>query len=257
MSCGFSPMELWKQYGYTSFNCGVGAQIIFDTYTTLSHVFTQQKPKVVILDADDFFTRAGHTDTTDGFLSGVLGRLIPLFEYHNRWKTPINLINPKISVSTNSNKGYNLDGTVKPFTGNPGANKSEAKIDSLTSIQLDMIYNLCKKNGAQLLIVFIPHAVSWNQAKHNEIDKYASSRGINFLDLNVKNPGFSFDWKAYTKDAGVHLNYWGAKVVTQYIGEYLHNNYSIPDRSKDKAYQAWDSDYLKYDKQVKSLQAKK
>lgn len=256
MTNGFAPMDLWKQYGYTGFNCGVGGQIIFDTFTTLSDALAQQKPKIVILDANDFFTRSGHMDTFYGFVNATMARFFPLIVYHNRWKIPQNSFKPSISAATSPDKGYAFNETVKPFTGNPATNKGNAVLDTLTTIQLDMINDLCKKNGAQLLIVYIPQALSWNQAKHTAIAQYASTRGINFLDLNVKNPGFSFDWKADTRDGGTHLNYWGAKDVTLYIGSYLHSHYTIPDHAKDPAYQEWNSDYTKYEKQVNSTQAK-
>jgi len=71
MANGFSPMELWKQYGYTGYNCGVAAQIVFNSYTTLSEVFARQQPKAVIVDADGFFPTSGHMNTFYSFTNGL------------------------------------------------------------------------------------------------------------------------------------------------------------------------------------------
>lgn len=256
---GFSPMELWKKYGYAGYNCGVSAQIIFDSYTTLSDVLATQKPKLVILDADGIHPRAGHMDTFYSFTNAALQRLFPLIEYHDRWKNPQSFIKTSQSVAVNPVKGYALNGIIKPYQEGtkPNANNNTvASLDTFTTQQLDMLNNLCIKNGAKLLFVYIPTAFSWNQAKHKAIAQYASSHSIAFLDLNTNPKGFKFDWKTDTKDGGIHLNIWGAQAVTSYIGDYIKNNFSIPDHRGEAAYQDWNSEYSNYFKQVDSLKKK-
>ena len=45
---GFSPMELWKNYGYTSYVSGEGRQTVAQAYVMLNDILKSHKPKVVI-----------------------------------------------------------------------------------------------------------------------------------------------------------------------------------------------------------------
>lgn len=255
MANGFSPMELWKQYGYTGYNCGVAAQIVFNSYTTLSDVFARQHPKAVILDADGFFPTSGHMNTFYNFTNGMMTRTIPLVEYHDRWKLMLHPGKPPV-LGFNPERGYMLNGLIKPFSGNRPKPKSTAKLDTVTQLQLDMLNHLCEDNGAKLIFVYIPTAFSWNQSKHNVIAQYASSRGIPFFDLNTPTPGFSIDWKNNSRDGGSHLNYYGASRVTAFLGTYLHSHCSIEDRRGEPDFQHWNQDLAKYEKAVGALRTK-
>ena len=55
---GFSPMELWKNYGYTSYVSGEGRQTVAQAYVMLNDILKSHKPKVVILETDGFFTKS-------------------------------------------------------------------------------------------------------------------------------------------------------------------------------------------------------
>ena len=256
MANGFSPMELWKQYGYTGYNCGVAAQIVFNSYTTLTDVFARQHPKAVILDADGFFPTSGHMNTFYSFTNGLMTRTIPLVEYHDRWKV---MLHPSKlpTLVFNPERGYMLNGQIKPFLGNRPKPKSTAKLDTVTQLQLDMLNHLCEENSAKLIFVYIPTAFSWNQGKHNAVAQYASSRGIPFFDLNTPITGFSIDWKKDSRDGGSHLNYYGAARVTAFLGTYLHSHCAIPDRRGEPDFQRWTQDFSKYERAVGALQSKK
>ena len=52
-----SPMQLWKEYGFTSFVCGQWGQKIGETEYMLKTVLNRQKPKVVILEANVLFRK--------------------------------------------------------------------------------------------------------------------------------------------------------------------------------------------------------
>ena len=51
------------------------------------------------------------------------------------------------------------------------------------------------------------------------------------------------DWSVDSVDGGDHLNYWGAKKVTQYLGTYLAQTDLLSDRRADPAYEQWNLDY--------------
>ena len=44
-------------------------------------------------------------------------------------------------------------------------------------------------------------------------------------------------------DSGDHLNFWGAKKATRYLGAYLKQTGLLTDRRADPAYSRWDREY--------------
>lgn len=255
MFSGFSPMELWKLYGYTGYNCGESGQTIFEAYNILSEVLTCQKPNVVVLDADGIFPTGGHMDTYYQFLDFNLDRIFPMMYYHSRWKTI--QLNETMHASkytwTCPTRGYLYNDRVKPFSGHrPKMNNPAAdRFSAVTKFQLETFQNLCKNRNVRLVLVYIPTAYSWDQTRHDLMAEYASAHNIPFIDLNTSTDGFQIDWEKDTLDGGTHLNYFGAKRVTQFIGAYMHQHYYLSDYRKNTNFLRWNMDYEKYINEVK------
>lgn len=55
---GFSPMEMWKNYGFTSYISGTGKQLIGESVRAVENCLKTQKPKVVILETDQLYTNS-------------------------------------------------------------------------------------------------------------------------------------------------------------------------------------------------------
>lgn len=256
LESGFSPMELWGKYGYSGYTCGEPYQTIFEGYNLLSEVMTCQKPKVVLLDVDGVFPVHRGADTFHSLLSSVLNRWFPIIQYHDLWKTGYKSSAPKSSkqILHFPTKGYLYSGLDKPFWGKqPKKNDpSMDQISGVTLLELKKFQATCEANNAQLVLVYIPTAFSWDQRRHNMIEDYAASYNLPFLDLNTGFGSFQIDWKKDTRDGGEHLNYLGTKDVTLYIGAYLQHNYHLTDHRKDIAFSGWSNDYKKYLKTVKS-----
>ena len=83
--------------------------------------------------------------------------------------------------------------------------------------QMDKFIELCKKNNAQVLFVEMPAVASWNYERHNAVQKYADSRGIAFLDINLLYDEVGISMTNCFRDMGNHLNYYSARAVTQYM----------------------------------------
>lgn len=255
IECGFSPMELWKQYGVTGYTCGEPCQTIFEAYNLLSEVMTWQKPKVVILETDGIFPVGSQMDTFNKFLNSTLNRLLPVVQYHNLWKTiyPDNLTKVPAYTWTSPTRGYLYSGNESPFSGCRPKKHNPAldRINTITLAQLESFQNLCEGNGAHLVLVYVPTAYSWDQRRHDLIAEYAAAHGLPFLDLNTGSNNLLIDWRKDTKDTGTHLNYSGAKKVTTFLGTYLHQHYALPDHRKEMAFNSWNMDYSKYSKFIK------
>ena len=65
--------------------------------------------------------------------------------------------------------------------------------------------------------------------------------GVTYIDFNKMYDELSLD---FTTDMAekVHLNFSGTKKLTEYLGNYIVNNYDIPDRRGDAKYSSWDVD---------------
>ena len=59
------------------------------------------------------------------------------------------------------------------------------------------------------------------------------------------------DWNKDTRDAGDHLNYYGAVKVTDFIGQYVKENYDMPDNRSNPEYVKWNESLERYLKKVK------
>lgn len=105
---------------------------------------------------------------------------------------------------------------------------SDEKIEWLKKIDA-----LCKENNAELLLVKYPviqnpayYDSAWTWMRSAKVKEVASQTGITYLDLLYDvdmgiNTGEDF-W-----DSGHHLNYNGAKKVSEFLGAYLKENYGI------------------------------
>lgn len=78
-----------------------------------------------------------------------------------------------------------------------------------------------QKNGAQLILVQVPSQTTWTYARHNAVNDYAKKNGIPFLDLDLKRKEIGFSWKTDSRDAGNHLNCYGAKKYRSMWGSTL------------------------------------
>ena len=106
----------------------------------------------------------------------------------------------------------------------------------------------------ELLLIEIPSAESWSNNKSNETKAFADEHDLKFIDLNLNGDEFDFDWREDTKDKGDHLNVYGATKVSKYLGNYIKQNYDIPDRRNDESYRDWYTDSETYHKDIKKME---
>ncbi|MGN0493728.1 MAG: hypothetical protein ACI4F7_08785 [Acutalibacteraceae bacterium] len=251
---GFSPLELWNKYGYTSYVCAEPWQTVPQGYSVLKKFLRFQKPKLVVLETDGVFDRINPAKAAAYIAEPTRGGLISLIDYHNRWKTAKlkELFQKPIYTYHSFSKGQWLDNGVKGYTGGEYMKKcrEKEKIPLSARLALDLFVKTCRENKIGLLFAELPSQSSWSYKKHNAVADYADKNGIPFLDLNIDRESFGFDWKTDTRDGGNHLNNRGAKKSTLFIGEYISKNCSIPDRRQDKRFKRWNEDYEHYLKSV-------
>ena len=252
---GFSPLELWNSYGYTSYVSAEGRQTVAGSYSQLKKIMKCHTLKLVILETDSFFTKSKLAENAAKLINASMGSAFSVFQYHDRWKRvkPRELLKAPDYTAHCTAKGQWLSNEVKGYTGGEYMVKTEkkAEIPLSTKAPLDMFINTCRDNGIELLFLELPSQSSWNYKRHNAVKDYADKNSIPFLDLNIDRDKFGFDWKTDTRDGGNHLNNRGARKATLFIGKYLNENYLLTDHRKDEAFKGWDRDYGEYSEIVK------
>lgn len=240
-----APPELWMQQGMASYVCGQGAQRIQETYYILKAALQRQTPKLVVLETNVMFRDPGILENIGTSIGQTAEYYFSIFRYHNLWKQ---LLEGKKPDSPDY-RGYRFSSEVKAYKGTEDymePSGKDPKIPSVVEMYMKGIRDMCAEKKIPLLMVSAPSPVNYNYEKHCALKKYAEKYNISYLDLNYRTKEMDIDWKKDTSDRGDHLNIRGARKVTAYIGEYLQNNYSLPDRRGDTKYKAWDESAEQY-----------
>lgn len=234
-----SPMDLWDRAGIAAYDCGQPGQRIQETYYILKTAFRTQSPKLVLFETNTMFRDPGFLKNVQLSLTEPLAYHFPVIKYHNAWKALFDGPGgPKKSY-----KGFEIRDKVASYKGDEEymkETKDKAQIPEVVRVYMEKIKRLCEKNGADLLLVSAPSPKNYNYKKHNSLEEYARENDLPYVDLNMKSRDIGIDWKQDSYDRGDHLNISGARKVTAYIGQYLADNYDLPDRRNDDGWREWD-----------------
>lgn len=234
-----SPMDLWDRARIAAYDCGQPGQRIQETYYILKTAFRTQSPKLVLFETNTMFRDPGFLKNVQLSLTEPLAYHFPVIKYHNAWKALFDGPGgPKKSY-----KGFEIRDKVVSYEGDEEymkETKDKAQIPEVVRIYMEKIKRLCEKNGADLLLVSAPSPKNYNYKKHNSLEEYARENDLPYVDLNMKFRDIGIDWKMDSYDRGDHLNISGARKVTAYMGQYLSDNYDLPDRRNDDGWREWD-----------------
>ena len=277
---GVMPMELWRDWGIVSFNMANTGCMIPTSYWMLELALRYKTPSVAVIDCmglesnfktfperfeqvsvtldafplsrtkiraamdlldDPYMDEAianGETEAMEG--RDPLSLLWPFSIYHRRWKE---LKASDFVPSYNREKGgHMMAGRMRQR--NIGAISPEAKLegDTVGIEYLEKMIQLCQSRGIEVLLINVPYpAIEEQIAGARRVYDIAEEYGVNylnFLDMDV----VDFDTDCY--DSHSHLNASGAEKVTAYLGNYLREQYRVPDRRGDERYAFWNQDYI-------------
>lgn len=244
---GFDPMQIWHETGIPSYVCATPNQKLSLTFDFVRKAYTNQKPKLVVLEANCIFDNDKMTDKIESSLE----RTFPIFKYHNLWKKGYNK-NAFEDVKytwRDPNKGYWMAGKIDPsLHGNDymidkgkRVNISKGNIDYVLKIK-----NYVESHGSKFMIVSAPSTINMNYARHVALENFCRKNKIECIDYNVRNIGI--DWTKDTRDKGDHLNSYGSAKLTNAFIKYLEKQKYLKDKRNDENYKLWDKDYKQYQK---------
>lgn len=167
----------------------------------------------------------------DSAFLAALNYKFPLVKYHDNWQSlKLSAFLQPSGKYHFSNKGMAYANTVKPYefgcqymqlSGGKNAMLSEEKLN-----EFQKIYELCRNNGIELVLLTVPSANTWNKGKSDTVKQLAKKYDLIYYDYNQHLPQ-GFEWTTGSKDGGNHLNYVGAAAVTKDLAGKLTGDLSM------------------------------
>ncbi len=262
---GVLPLELWEDYGISSYNFGNNGARIPLTYWMMENVFDYQQPKLVVVDCSYLYnnkmtatkvhqahialdafplTSTKLATINDLFLPEErLEFLLPFTIYHNRW-TELGKSDFVVNYNTQ------LGASPKTYIAVPD---EYAKLPEGTTLPeetvameyLEKMIDSCQAKGIEILLTYIPYpANETRQREAASAQELALKRGVNCINFLTIPDVVNFTTDCH--DPHSHLNLSGARKITDYLGSYIRTNYDIPDRRTEARFASWDSLYESY-----------
>ena len=253
------PPQIWEDHGITAYCCSTPGQNMASSLEFLQTTLDKQSPKVVVMETNQFYRKISFDDS----IMNKLGMLLPIFKYHDHWKTMSwddLTLDDEIEYSySDVNKGYKFVGkTLAPDDPYVDNMVKTTEVQAMTQRNLsytDSIKKLCDSENIKLVLVSTPSLKNWNYKRHNGMVQIAEKLGVEYIDMNLLPDEVPIDWSRDTYDQGDHTNYYGASKVTSYLGDYLEGLGIFEDHRGDPNYKSWD-DSLKAFKKVLKMHLK-
>ena len=251
---GISPMDLWNNKGYTSFNLCKGAAETSEAYYLLKKGLQYQSPKVVMIETNMMLRTEGDFQDAGVALTEFYQYFFPFCRFHNVWKT----IGSKGSLRKYY-MGYLVSEHIVPYEGPEDYmeyTEERKELPRFSVEYMDRIIDLCKDRGIQVIMYSLCSPKCYDTPRINALKDYAMTRGVKYVNLNRNWRQMGIDWSHDTRDGGDHLNEYGVAKVTKYIGNYLAKKCDLPDHRGEEAYADWDVMYASYLETLKEMEGK-
>ncbi len=257
------PMQMYEEQGITSYNMAQHAEGLKITYWQIVNAIKYTTPKVIVVDTSLFWTGKYTYDNLTGLsylhksidhmkLSttkfdllednvseevDIREYIVPMFLYHDRYDQ---LTKEDFISTTFYNEGAEYKYGITLFT-DPEWDRGLTN-DSLSEedINLEKICRLCKEKNIELVLTYMPIANESLQktecANTNQIEIWAKENQIPFLNFATEEGLINYQTDLYD---GVHVNAMGGRKITQYLGNYLVENYEFSFEKTNETIEAW------------------
>ena len=262
--CDINTGLLYNRYGITSYDYSGAEQPLWMTYYYLKELYRYQTPELIVLDlygparfkedyqytwiSENIYGMRFSANKWEMLLASVEpGRIknyFPSFAiYHNRYDS----LNEEDFQSFFWNredkqafKGYTPYFGVKSLT--EPTDFFTAETGGLTAKSekyLRKIISYTKKKQTPLLLISAPYVITReDKMTYNQIAEIAADEGIPFIDFNEYYEDMGLDFTTDFNDES-HLNYQGSCVFTDYLGNYLKENYDLTDHRGDPSCESY------------------
>ena len=256
----FSTIELWEDYGITSYIRGSAQQLTWQSYYLLEDALRYETPKVVVFNVlalkyDQPQNEAYNRMSIDGMkwsfskINNIKASMtadeqfieyvFPLLRYHSRWSElkhdDYEHIFSKDLVSHN---GYYMRVDTKPQSPFPDPTPlADYTLGENAMSYLQKMVDLCKENGIALVLIKAPTEFPhWYDEWDEQVRAFAEENDVEYINYIPLQEEIGLDMSQDTYDAGLHLNTQGAEKMAKYFGQYLVDNYDLTDYRNDASY---------------------
>lgn len=256
---------LWDEYGIASFDLCGSRQPLWNTYYYLKEALKTQTPKLIVVDVYSALQQEEYSDESriiknnyglkpsrDKIESVMVSSpeekwLDYMLEYptwHSRYSEidSSDFLEDLGRSTMQCWKGYALNADTAPMTRPEGIEYITAAGEMTDKAEEYMrkIIELAKKTDIPLLFIETPYIVSAeDQMILNRAEEIAGENGVPFVNFNLFYDAMGLDFQTDFADAD-HLNHRGNVKFTNYLGQYIKNNYDIPDRRGDEKYASYE-----------------
>lgn len=263
------PMQLWNDYGITSYNFGGHSNSIAASYWVYENAIEYHKPKIAVLDvlgvgqsykemdvsyAHMSFDAFPYTATKKEAIEDIFEdkkqqqeMLFPFSIYHSRWHMleGEDYIIWGSSDEAGKEKGAESRIAVAIPEGEPLVDKNQKLSEDTVGKQyIRKFIQSCRENGIEPVLMYLPFpTIQAMQMWGNSVYDLAKEENVPFLNLRYEDV---VDYTIDCYDPSSHLNPSGARKVTEYLGEYLCREYGLEDKRQNDNFQIWNVDYEEY-----------
>ncbi len=275
----WEPLKAYEEYGIASYNYAINS-VQAETYIySIKEVLKTQNPELIIIDARAFQyrddvkrgpTTAHYYNFTTGLpfsknrfdyiednvpkylKEDTLAYHFDLIKYHTRredfdFKTSIKMM---LGTYENEYKGFGFYQQVASIEKQNFKTTKELAVSDETKKILNDLLDFMKTVDTEFLFVVSPYSMPIkDKQKFNYVQKIIEEAGYPFLDANefYDEMNLDFDTNFYNVN---HVNIFGAEKYTEFLADYLKENYDLPDRREDPTYESWDDLLGNWHKQV-------
>lgn len=258
MEMAFVPNELYKKYGYTSYNLAAPSQRLDSMYFVLNTVLEKRQPKYIFI-VTDYINEVSKSETLDEEILSIRklkGNEISKWKYlYNHFKyrsmeylkfyLPIlqfhyDLLDGKCGIEERQvldklySKGYYyMEGSFPMDLPEQGTVQEEISEEAVAYTR--EVVDMCHQRGIEVVFVTIPIPEGFLYEESLE-KNFSDCYHINFYELYEQ---IGLDGKTDFVNEH-HLGLSGATKVTDYIGTYLQDNSNLVDHRKMNENNIWD-----------------
>ena len=246
-----TPLELFRDYGFTSYNMGRDLQRPVESYFYIKTALKQQPVKVILWESHNLFREENIFDFCGKVLAEALRYEFPFLKYHYIWKNWL-----EGSGIRKYYKGYLINESVKSYDGGEYyyfPDKEIYPIFPRQQMTFKFVLEYCRRRNIKVVLYSGASAFCYDIRMHNAVEKLAKECGVDYIDANYDIDKVKIDWKHDTFDKGDHLNLFGTRKMTRYLGDYLSENCKLPDRRKDPACRSWHDLMGDYEETVREM----
>lgn len=276
---------LWDDYGMAAYILAGSMQPVWNSYYYINECLKTQHPELVVMDVNSAVIEDYSNDSTKNLtsMSTIIKNTYGLKLSPDKIEAIKESSNPKfwaeyfLGIPTYHMryeelsradylpyndlpyfeywKGFGMNAHITPAERPAGFETDEiGEIPAKTELYFKKIFDLCKQNGVQLLLIKTPYQATKEQmAVFNRVGQLADEAGVPYINLNYFLDEMETNFATDFADS-CHMSYIGSARFAKYIGGYIKERYDIPDRRGESGYESWDMMAKFCEKQVKNAQ---